>query len=120
METETSPPLARMVLMTDCTAVSEETAAVPPQVGEQPPPLGARTKASWKALRPVSSMMAAGSGGSLSSGMRYGAAPYQRLSRAVVAPEAWPATRAVVPAAVSMTPVAAPRHARRRFTVCLL
>ncbi|MBW8706536.1 hypothetical protein MBT84_43630 [Streptomyces sp. MBT84] len=70
METETSPPLARMLLMTDWTAVSEETAAVPPQVGEQPPPSGARMKASWKALSPVASMMAPAFGGSLSSGIR--------------------------------------------------
>lgn len=70
METETSPPLARIVLITDWTAVSEETGEVPPQVGEQPPPLGARTKASWKALRPVASMMAPASGGLLSVGIR--------------------------------------------------
>ena len=44
-ETETSPPLARMLLIRLATAVSDETGAVPPQVGVHPPP--ARMKASW-------------------------------------------------------------------------
>ncbi len=70
MEAETSPPLARIADIAPATAVSEPTGLVPPQVGVQPPPFGARTKASWNALRPVASITAPASGGSLSSGMR--------------------------------------------------
>ena len=70
METETSPPAARILLIVAATAVSEETGVVPPQVGVQPPPLGARMKASWKALRPVAFITSTGFGGLLSSGIR--------------------------------------------------
>ncbi len=56
--------------MTDATAVSDDTGDVPSQVGLHPPPLGARMKASWNALRPVASMMALASGGLLSCGIR--------------------------------------------------
>src|SRR5882757_465151 len=97
METETSPPLARIAAITFATAVSEDTAAVPSHVGVQPPPLGARMNASWNAFSPVASMIAPASGGVLSSGMRYGAAAYQLLDRALaeaVAPSAWPAPSA--------------------------
>ena len=50
--------------------MSDETAAVPSHVGEQPPPLGARMKASWNAFWPVAFMTATGSGGLLSNGIR--------------------------------------------------
>ena len=40
------------------------------QVAEQPPPLGARMKASWNAFCPVAFMTATGSGGLLSNGIR--------------------------------------------------
>ena len=43
---------------------------MPPQVGEQPPPLGARMNASWNAFWPVASITAPASGGLLSNGIR--------------------------------------------------
>jgi hypothetical protein len=58
-----------MLVMTAATAVSEETAPLPSQVGVQPPPPGARMKASWKAFWPVAAMTVPMSGGLLSSGM---------------------------------------------------
>ena len=50
--------------------VSDETAWVPSQVGEQPPPLGARMKASWNAFWPVAFITSTGLGGLLSNGIR--------------------------------------------------
>src|SRR5262245_45188787 len=104
----TSPPCARTALMTLATAVSEETAAVPSQVGVQPPPLGARMKANSKAFWPVAAMTVVRLGGLLSSGMTYGAEPYQLLpSVAASARCARPMLRIAAPAvalAVRATP----------------
>src|SRR5436190_21430404 len=90
-----------MVLITDGIVVSEPIGLVPPQVAEQPPPLGARMNASWKAFWPVASITVETFGGELSSGIRYGAEAYQLLLSAVELGAAWPAVaRAmVVPAA---------------------
>src|SRR3954451_3334454 len=126
METETSPPLALIAEITPATAVSDDTALVPPQVGLQPPPVGARMKASWNALRPVASMMAVGRGGLLSSGLRYGAAGYHWLLSALaetVAPLAWPApSAAAVPSPAKARAAAATPEPRAlsRFTSDLL
>src|SRR6266540_3323288 len=106
MDTDTSPPLARIRPITAATAVSAETAAVPSQVGEQPPPLGARMKASWNAFCPLAFMTVTGSGGSLSSGIRYGAAAYQFEPRAPAA--------GVGPARVTAAAAAGPTAARAR------
>src|SRR3569833_4421311 len=76
-ETVTSPPFARMPSITDLACVSEETGCVPSQVGLHPPPFGARMKASWNDFCPVALMTGPRSGGLLSNGMTYGAAPYQ-------------------------------------------
>ena len=70
METLTSPPAARMRLMRSAACVSLLTARVPSQVGVQPPPLGARMNASWKAFCPVAFITVTGSGGLLSNGIR--------------------------------------------------
>ncbi len=64
METETSPPAARMAEIIGPTVVSVDTGLVPSQVGVQPPLFGARMKASWNALMPVAAITAVGSGGS--------------------------------------------------------
>src|SRR3954471_3747403 len=101
METETSPPLALIAEITLATAVSEETARVPSQVGLQPPPLGARMKASWNAFCPVAFMTVIGSGGSLSNGIRYGADAYQLLLSAALALCALTRPTAVAPAAAT-------------------
>src|SRR5579859_3660607 len=115
METETSPPAARIAEIVEATLVSLETGAVPPQVGVQPPPLGARMKASWKALRPVAAITSVGFGGLLSSGIRYGAAAYQLLPRAaVVLAWALPPIEASSPPAAS---AAAPTVATMRLGV---
>ncbi|GGQ88955.1 hypothetical protein [Kitasatospora griseola] len=66
---ETSQPLLRMVWMTAGMVVSEVIGEVPPQAGVQLLPW-ARTNASWKAFCPVASIIAAASGGLLSSGIR--------------------------------------------------
>src|SRR5438105_4594075 len=79
VETETSPPAARIDLMTAATFVSDETGPVPSQVGVQPPLVGARMNANWNAFWPVADITAFTSGGSLSSGIRYGADAYQAL-----------------------------------------
>jgi hypothetical protein len=50
--------------------VSDDTAWVPSQVGVQPPPFGARMKASWNAFWPVAFITSTGLGGLLSNGIR--------------------------------------------------
>ena len=49
MDTLTSPPLDRMRSMTFAASVSSTTDRLPSQVAVQPPAVGARMKASWKA-----------------------------------------------------------------------
>src|SRR5689334_9406303 len=105
MEMETSPPALRMVLMTPATAVSEETGAVPSQAGLQPLP-PARMKASSKAFCPVAAITVARLGGLLSSGITYGAEPYQLLVSVAacasgVTAKAMVAAATVVPAATA-------------------
>src|SRR6185436_3208102 len=85
METLTSPPAARIRLMRAAASVSLDTARVPSQVGEQPPPLGARMNANWNAFWPVAFITVTGSGGLLSKGIRYGAEAYQLLVSAALA-----------------------------------
>src|SRR5882762_4443226 len=112
METETSPPLARIVLTSAPAAVSEEIGEVPPQDGVQLPE--SRMKASWNAFWPVASMTAATSGGLLSSGMTYGAEAYQLFPSAAVA--GWPVTASAVRAstAAAAEPTAAVFQLRMR------
>src|SRR5215475_518998 len=78
MEMETIPPAERTALITAPTAVSEETGAVPSQAGLQELPL-ARMKASSKAFCPDADMTVVRFGALLSSGITYGAEPYQLL-----------------------------------------
>ncbi|GAA1969735.1 hypothetical protein GCM10009838_30550 [Catenulispora subtropica] len=99
--------------------LSELIGLVPPHVGEQPPPSGARMKASWKAFWPVASMTAETSGGELSSGIRYGAEAYQVLGSAAVALGAAlleVASAMVVPAASAS---AVTGSANRRFKLAV-
>ncbi|GAA0647459.1 hypothetical protein GCM10010174_83470 [Kutzneria viridogrisea] len=75
---------------------------MPSQVGEQPPPLGARMNASWNAFWPVAAMTTVGSGGLLLCGIRYGADAYQLLlSAAGAAAEPGSAFAAVVATAAT-------------------
>src|SRR4051812_23693366 len=115
MLTLTSPPLARIRLIRVAASESDETARVPSQVGEQPPPLGARMNASWNAFRPVAFMTSTGSGGLLSKGIRYGAEAYQLVVR--VAASACSATTALAP---SIAALAAARAIRDRRLIVLL
>src|SRR5439155_3210798 len=94
-----------MLLIRVCAWVSPLTARVPSHVAEQPPPLGARMKASWKVFCPVACMTARTSGGLLSKGITYGAAPYQLFDTAVVL--AASAVTAAVTAAAPKVRVAA-------------
>src|SRR6185312_3739767 len=107
-----------MVLMTAGIVVSELIGLVPPQVAEQPPPLGARMNASWKAFCPVASMTVEMFGGELSSGIRYGAEAYQVLLSAAALGAAWPvvASAMVVPAAMARAAVG---KAMRRFKLAV-
>src|SRR5438105_5363587 len=89
METLTSPPAPRMLLIIAVAVVSDETLVVPSHVGVHPPPFGARMNASWNAFCPVAFMTATGSGGLLSNGMRYGADAYQLLLSAALAGQAF-------------------------------
>src|SRR5690349_20398729 len=94
---------------TDAACVSEETSWVPSQVGRQPPPFGARMKASWKVFCPVALITGPRSGGSLSNGITYGAAPYQLPPSAagVVVAALTSATAAAVPSAAATAAIAA-------------
>jgi hypothetical protein len=100
--------------MTAPTAVSEETGAVPSQVGVQPPPLGARMKASSKAFCPVASMTAPRSGGVLSSGMTYGADPYQLPVRVAAAAGEPMLSAAIAPPAATVAAAASSANVPRR------
>src|SRR4051812_24482223 len=89
-----------MLLIIVAASVSDETARVPSQVGEQPPPFGARMKASWNAFWPVAFMTSTGLGGLLSNGIRYGALAYQLLES--VAASACRATTAPAPSSAAL------------------
>src|SRR5512142_175023 len=90
MATETSPPAARTRSMTAFTAVSVATGALPSQAGAQAPPW-ARMNASMNDRWPVADITAPRSGGSLASGMTYGAAAYQLDASAAAVDDRWPA-----------------------------
>src|SRR5262245_26325035 len=113
METETSPPAERLPLTIPETVVSEETAAVPSHVGVQPPPLGARMKASMNAFWPVLDIVVGRGGGRLSGGIGCGADPYQCLGR--VAPLAGLPASMPTATAVPVASAVAPRSATIRL-----
>lgn len=73
--------MLRMVRMTAGMVVSEVIGEVPPQAGVQLLPW-AGTNASWKAFCPVASIIAAASGGLLSSGISGTARRHTSWSRA--------------------------------------
>ncbi|KIQ66300.1 hypothetical protein TR51_01220 [Kitasatospora griseola] len=108
-----------MVRMTAGMEVSEVIGEVAPQAGVQLLPW-ARTNASWKAFCPVASIIAAASGGLLSSGIRYDAEAYQlepspSVAAAFAGPDA--VTAATPPASRPNTDSARARRGRRRRRV---
>src|SRR3954467_12399996 len=110
MLTLTSPPLARIRLIRVAASESDETARVPSQGGEQPPPSGARMNASWNAFWPVAFITSTGSGGLLSNGIRYGAEAYQLLGRGAGA--ACSATNALAPSMAALAAASVMRGLR--------
>jgi hypothetical protein len=98
--------LERTVLIVAATVASLSD-AFPSQVGVQPEP--ARMNASMNDFWPVAAITGPRSGGALSSGITYGAAPYQLLGSVAACAE--PVTARTAPPAVRTAPAIAPMRA---------